>query len=396
MSFFICVSLADEDNCLQQLPARTTGVLQSKTHKRKQGGTSNMKKVNQGLSLLMSLLLCVTSFNFSLIAKAEEANAAKIIGFNQLDESIAVQSLPVGASLDDVVFPDSIKATVETVEQVEVKKPVEKQIEASDEEQATTVEETAEEKAAVETKQEEEPTPTEESKTEEAASEEPTVEENASETEAEPVEQIEAPEKAEPEVSEQTEGTEEVVETAPTEEAAPVEESTPVEEAVPETTETESVNTSLVDILFPAMVAKAAELEESPSSPLAGALAAVSDAMPETEYETVVETRTVQSEITIENVNWEEVTGAQFDSSAEATYTFEPVFSADYVIATAVPTITVNIVNADSVMAFDKSVVIDGVHISVKADAGVFPEGATLSATKVYGSDLQAVEAAVE
>ncbi len=49
-----------------------------------------------------------------------------------------------------------------------------------------------------------------------------------------------------------------------------------------------------------------------------------------------------------------------------------------------------------SVMAFDKSVVIDGIRISVKADAGVFPEHSTLSATKVYGSDLQAVEAAVE
>ncbi|MBE5846853.1 MAG: hypothetical protein E7300_04175 [Lachnospiraceae bacterium] len=317
-----------------------------------------MKKVNQGLSLLMSLLLCVTSFNFSLIAKAEEANAAKIIGFNQLDESIAVQSLPVGASLDDVVFPDSIKATVETVEQVEVKKPVEKQTEASDEEQVTPVEET--------------------------------VEENISEIEAEPVEQTEATEEVESEVPEQTEGTEEKVE------AAPVEESTPVEETAPENNETESVNISLVDILFPAMVAKAAELEEGAEIPLAGATAKAAQSIPKTEYETVMETKTVQSEITIENVNWEEVTGAQFDSSAEATYTFEPVFTTDYVVATALPIITVNIVNADSTIAFDKSVVIDGIRISVKADAGVFPEGATLSATKVYGSDLQAVEAAVD
>ena len=74
--------------------------------------------VRKGLSLLMTMLLCVTSFNFSLIAQAGDAGAARIIGFNPLDESIATQSLPVGASIDDVVFPDSIKATVETIEEV--------------------------------------------------------------------------------------------------------------------------------------------------------------------------------------------------------------------------------------------------------------------------------------
>ena len=47
-----------------------------------------MKRVNQGLALMMSLLLCATSFNFSLIANAKDSSAARIIGFNQLDESI--------------------------------------------------------------------------------------------------------------------------------------------------------------------------------------------------------------------------------------------------------------------------------------------------------------------
>ncbi|MBP3260758.1 hypothetical protein [Pseudobutyrivibrio sp.] len=50
----------------------------------------------------------------------------------------------------------------------------------------------------------------------------------------------------------------------------------------------------------------------------------------------------------------------------------------------------------DLKVAFDQEAEVDGVCISVKADEGVFPEGATLSVAKVYGSDLQAVEAAVE
>ena len=52
--------------------------------------------------------------------------------------------------------------------------------------------------------------------------------------------------------------------------------------------------------------------------------------------------------------------------------------------------------DTDLKVAFAQEAEVDGVCISVKADEGVFPEGATLSVAKVYGSDLQAVEAAVE
>lgn len=47
-------------------------------------------------------------------------------------------------------------------------------------------------------------------------------------------------------------------------------------------------------------------------------------------------------------------------------------------------------------VAFEESKVIDGVRVLVKADEGVFPEGATLSVAKVSGSEEQAVEAAVD
>lgn len=323
-----------------------------------------MKRVKRGLSLLMSLLLCVTGFNLGLIAHANGQDAARIIGFNQLDEGIATQTLPIGASLEDVVLPESIQATVETVEQVEVRKPVEitaeESVEEPAEETVVEYEDKAEEPTDVQTEEIEsdEPALTEEIVEPEAETDEPVADEEATDETTEPAE--------EPESSEQSDSTD------------------------------ESIDIGLLDILFPPIVAKAAELEVSESGTLAGVTAAVAATMAETEYETVVETKTVQSEITIENVKWEPSDGASFDTSKVATYTFTPVFNTDYVVATAVPTIKVNIVNVDSKIGFDKSVVVDGVRISVKADEGVFPEEATLLATKVYGEDLQAVEAAVE
>ena len=93
----------------------------------------------RGCSFAMSLLMVISSINFSLVANAANSSAGRIISFNQLDESISLQTLPIGASIDDVVFPDSINATVETVQEVEVKKLVEKasedvqQVETTDE-----------------------------------------------------------------------------------------------------------------------------------------------------------------------------------------------------------------------------------------------------------------------
>lgn len=315
------------------------------------------KKVKQGLSLVISLLLCVTSANFSMLASAAEPNAARIIGFNQLDESIASQNLPVGASIDDVIFPESIKATVETVEEIEVKKLIEKEKpdEAEDEKAFSTDEDDTDVETVDKAAEPEE-------KAEETTTDEAIVEEEPTEPEAEQPEEATA---------------EETIESEP--------------EALEDTEKEEAVDSSFIDILFPAMIVHAAEQEEEPSL-VSGAM----DVSSEPEYETVVEKKIVQSEITISDVKWKIENGAKFDSSKEASFVFRPVFNIDYIVNAETPTIKVNIVNTDSKTAFEKSQVVDGVRVLVKADVGVFPEGATLSVAKVSGQELQAVEEAVD
>ena len=338
-----------------------------------------IQNAKRALSMGLSLLLVASSMNLSIISHAMDANAARIVDFDALGDDVAVQELPVGASLEDVNLPNTLKATVETVEEVEAKKAVEKQAE----EPAVEPEEIVEEEPIQESVEDTDAIDSEDTMAEDADDEQPTdsTEESEDETKAEEADSVEQEEATEPEAS---------AEEPTAEETPTAETSEPAEE--PQSTE-ESVDTGLIDILFPAMVAKAAEFDEDNSSPVAGAIEA---AMPETEYETVIEEQTLHSEITIENVEWKLADGEEFDTSKEASYVFEPSFEADYVVATTVPTIRVNIVNTDLKAAFEKSQVVDGVRITVKADAGVFPEGAELFVEKVYGADLQAVEAAVE
>lgn len=311
------------------------------------------QNAKRGLSLVLSLLMVVSSINFSLVANAADANAARIVGFNALEEDLAVQELPVGASLDDVKFPSTLKATVESVEEVEVQKAVEEESKEGD----PVEEEPAEAEPA---------DPAEEEVTTEPA-------------ETEPAETVDDIDEAVQEPESDTE--DETNETPAEEPETPAEqkEATPEEPASTDK-DSESVDTSFIDIIFPAIVAQAEEAEEEP----------VEEPAEETEK------KAVQKEVTVEVTEWKTTDGKAFDSSTEASFVYEPVLKTDYAVASALPTIKVNIVNTKSKAAFEKSQVVDGVRVTVKADAGVFPEGATLSVAKVSGSEEQAVEAAVD
>ncbi|QFJ55172.1 MBG domain-containing protein [Pseudobutyrivibrio xylanivorans] len=325
------------------------------------------KYVHRVGAVLMSLLMVVSSMNFTLIANATDADQTRIIGFNPLDEEVATQTLPVGASLEDVQFPDTLKATVEIVEEVQSKQKIEKPEESEDM------------SAPVEEKQDAEEAQTEEEKFEAESKTE------ASEDDAE------ASTESEPEAVQTTEEATDIPEAEPVSEEAPA----PVEESE---SETEPVDTGLIDVLFPAIVAQAAEADavvEAAESPVAGVFD-VAVPKSEDEYEIVVEKHTTLKEITLENVVWRTEDGNKYDFNTEGSYVFIPVFTTEYLIDTSLPTITVNIVNTDSKPAFDQSKVVDGVRVSVKAAEGVFPEGATLSVAKVSASEEQAVEAAVE
>ena len=299
------------------------------------------RNAKRALSLVLSLLMVVSSINFSLVANAADANAARIVGFNALEEDLAVQELPVGASIDDVKFPSTLKATVEFVEEVEVQKAVE----------------------------------------EEPKEGEPVEEEPAEAEPADPAEEEAATEPAETvdDTDEAVQEPESDTEAESNETPAEQKEATPEEPASTEK-DSESVDTSFIDIIFPAIVGQAEEAEEEP----------VDEPTEETEK------KAVQKEVIVEVTEWKTTDGKAFDSSTEASFVYEPVLKTDYPVATALPTIKVNIVNTKSKAAFEKSQVVDGVRITVKADAGVFPEGATLSVAKVSGSEEQAVEAAVD
>lgn len=340
------------------------------------------RQIKQTISLMMAMLLCVTSFNFNLLASAAE-DGDRIISFIGLEESVATQTLPLGATLEDVKLPDSLKAILETVEEVEVVKPIEKAKDIAEPEKSEGDEAEGAEVAPDEAIPEDEPKDEATEHPEEAPSNEAPVEEAPAEEPAEEVAPVEEP----------------VLESAP--ETEPVADS----EAAPEVSEVsaEPIDTGFLDILFPAMVVHAEEVEqleetvtaEEPTTAVAGVIA-TSGPVVDIQYETIKEKKNVESEITIGNVKWKIQDGKVFDSSVESSYVFVPEFKTDYVIAAAVPSIKVNIVNTNKKAAFEQSIAIDGIRVVVKADTGVFPEGATLSVSKVSVAEEKAVESAVD
>ena len=269
-----------------------------------------MRRVNRGLSSLMSLLLCISSLSFSMIVNAEETNTARIIGFGPLEENIASQTLPVGASIDDVILPGSLKAVVET-------------------------EEVAENKDAEEEKAQEEAVEEIASDTEESTK--PTEKTESTETPApsEDFESTEAPKT-------DSDGSE-----ASSDEATPVDEehTNSADNYAAEATENEIVDTGNVEIQSLSMVGKT-------------------------------------SEITIENVTWKIADGKEFDSTKETTYTFEPVFSTDYVVAATAPTIIVNIINTNNAKA-------NLVNVTFKVVGGSWDDGFTTDKTVTLNKGLK-------
>lgn len=328
-----------------------------------------------------------------------------ITAIGSIDEEVAVQHLAFGASESDIVFPDSINATVETYKEVLIEEEV-------------LEEETLEEEMVEETVDVESDAPT----TEEVV-------ESEENPETEEVDEVLVPESDQEEVEENvdgetTEATEETVveevtettktteaaeptvdstestpaEAAPaTEESAPAAESTPAaESAAPSEDNGSDPVAFVVDLLFPAMVAQAAEDEQAEE---AAPAAEESTSTAEPTYR--VETVSTSAEVTISGITWtidaEKSTGSSFDSSVEgAKYVYTPVIPEEYKVETSLPTITVIIGTAELSPEFEQSVVVDGVLITVKADAGVFPEGAQLAASRAAEDVTQIAESAVE
>lgn len=311
----------------------------------------------------MSLTMC---FN-PAIAYAEEITtdgASAITSITAIDDNVAVQYMELGSKEEDIIFPDSFTATVETTKEVII------------EEQVPVEEKTVEE----------EPVEVTETEPAEMPEEEPATE---------PTEDLEipAPEVAEELIEESTEAPTETstpAETEPTSEEAPVEipAETPVTEA-PATDVPADPVAFIIDKIFPAMVVKAAEetIIEEPEEPV---------------MQTVqrIETITSTSEITLTGVTWTidalNSTNPTFDSSIEgASYVYVANIPTSYIISAPVPTIKVIIGTNGTSASFRQSVVVDGVVITVKADEGVFPEGALLTARAATAEETEVAEVAV-
>ncbi|MBR4707695.1 MAG: hypothetical protein IKP29_06540, partial [Pseudobutyrivibrio sp.] len=310
---------------------------------------------------VVGCMLFTTRMN-TLVSYASEANQNPVISKIDLDESIAVQKIYVGDTAESINFPNTLQATIDTYEEILVEVVEETPVEEVPVEEVPEAEEPVEETPAEEVPvSEEEPA----QEVEPAAEETPVVGET-------PVVEESAPVEAAP------------VETAP----APAEEPTIIEEVID----------GAFNIIFPAITVKAAELEDAES------VEEVEEPEVSEEAKTTYKKETVKTSttITLENVQWvidaEQSTAAEFDSSvAGNTFVYMPVVETEYAVATALPTITVTIIEKEiEEVAFDAQAVIDGIVITVKADKGVFPEGATLSVKRPSSDQAEAAEEAVE
>ena len=82
-----------------------------KIHKLKAG-----EKATRITALVLTAALIFTSIDLAVFATADEEIKTQevITGFGELDESVAVQLLPVGAQESEIVFPDTLTVMLET------------------------------------------------------------------------------------------------------------------------------------------------------------------------------------------------------------------------------------------------------------------------------------------
>ncbi|SDH25631.1 hypothetical protein SAMN05421493_10133 [Pseudobutyrivibrio sp. 49] len=360
--------------------------------------------------VMVFAMVFTMGFGTPLAIAANGGADSVITNIESLGNDVAVQHLPVGASESDIIFPDTLNATLETYKEVlvEVIPEVEEKEEVPEEDEEETEEVTeeestdniqevteAEEISETDTESQESVAPVAES-ADDVVTEEPVVE---------TPEAIEAPTVAEaPVVNETPVVTEAPAEAAPVE-SAPVIESAPVSEPVSEPEPADPV-AFIIDTLFPAITVKAAEAGVFAEVVAATAEAVTGESVPEEEPVEVqptyvVETITTSAEITLADITWSLdpslSTAPAFDSNIQgANYVYRANISSGYAINSSIPTITVIIGELVEEKGFEQSTVVDGVVITVKADKGVFPEGASLFARRATAEETEVAEEAVE
>ena len=111
-----------------------------KIHKLKAG-----EKATRITALVLTAALVFTSIDLAVFAAANEGIKTQevITGFGELDESVAVQLLPVGAQESEIIFPDTLTVMLKTNSVEESTGDVTQETEDSAKENTDTGESTA-------------------------------------------------------------------------------------------------------------------------------------------------------------------------------------------------------------------------------------------------------------
>ena len=358
------------------------------------------ERTAKAIAMAMCVILCVTSIDITAFAFTGDADSDKyIVGISSLSDEIANQKVKTDATLENIKFPESLD--------VHVTYQVEKETEVEVEEEQVTPTST--------------PTPTPTPSAESTPTVEPTPSADVSPTETPTGDDGNAPEA----VDEENIQNSDVPEQNPSVEEQPEEnnqndlqsDATQSEDtqsgdtqSQPEgeqLTKAESAGYDSMETVYVPMKYYAAgpsveevvveTLEKKDSNDESGS--EDKETKTETKKETVVED--VEEDVTV-SVEWsideERSSKAEFkDLEVGEKYIFVPTITEEgFELADDVelPIITVTV--EEKQVAFEKSVTVDDVVITVTADEGVLPEGVTIEARKVTTSEEKEVEEAID
>lgn len=326
------------------------------------------------MAIGLSAVLTFTNVDLRVFAEmGDEGPRKTITNIQEIDEEIVRQTLYIGASEEDIIFPDTLDVTVTYQEEIETKKKIEKDEEvepagdASTEATTKEIDEELPEDIDPDADPEQNPEVTPEPGTPEPGTPDP--------------------ENPEPEVPE--------VEPEP----EPASEPAPEETPAPSDNASEESGEDLIGMIFPAIKAYAAsdeadldkseEIEEPKTEPEADP--ENKEGEPEEEqYEIVKEIVTITEDVTIENVKWElDKENSSFDKfssdEAGAEFVYVPAISDLYEVEALLPTITVKILKEEVPLEY---MVLEAEGVRVE---GNLPVGSTLQVTPIDISEAESL-----
>ena len=317
------------------------------------------EELARGLAVVLTIVLTFTSIDFTVFAfadsKGNEYESAIVVGIEELDESILLQKLDLGSTIEDIVLPESISATV-TYEDASLLEG-ELENEAGDELENEVIDELEDESEKVENR-------------EDNSQENTNLDEEDAESESEGGHLDETTEG--PIISEDSEEID-VPEDTP-------ESNGDASESIEVGDETAFVSAigSLVDVFRPLNVYAAEEMLLADD--IAEATETVDDIAKATETED--ETIYLVWKLDSERSTKDEVA---FDVPGEYIYTAELADSTLSLAESVVlPEIKVIIGGENKIL----KTVVGNIEIILEAMPGVFPAGASISATQIESTDI--------